>query len=158
MPGFVEKIKQPSFWVSLLGIVGVVGSALTGSGEPHLIAIGAILTGVYTIVDHVKDAIIESAVIRGTAKVDAAKETYTLPPFFQSDAQHPAIKAQMAAAVAPVMPPAPVPSTPTTPAQGVSPVVIGEQQAQINEVQKQIADLHATLRQAVARANDPAAP
>ncbi len=104
----------------------------------------------YTIVDHVKDAIIESAVIRGTAKVDAAKETYTLPPFFKSDAAHPAVGGTVSTPLAPAVPNNLV--NPNNVAGGA------DQQAQIYEVQKQIADLHATLRQAVARANDPVAP
>lgn len=155
MGSLLDKIKQPSFWVSMLGIIGVVGASLTGSGDPHLIAIGAILTGVYTVVDHLKDAVVQAAASVSAAKVEAAQAANTLPPFYQSDAQHPAtpagqgyampsVNVNLPQAPAPI-PPAPVPPPIAGPAQGVSPSVVADQQAQLNDLNKQIADLHAKL-------------
>jgi len=97
MATFLGQLKTPSFWISLIGIVGAVGAGLTDSGNPQLIAVGAILTGVYTLAEHLKDGIAAAGKAIGQGTVTAAQQTVqttqaALPPFYQADVEHPANK------------------------------------------------------------------
>lgn len=70
----LDRVKSPSFWLTILGSIGSAGTYFLHTPDPVFIAIGAALTAVYTFSEHFTTSVAKSQSVVMDQALPAIKE------------------------------------------------------------------------------------